>query len=56
MEIVGWGCELDLDFYAWNRCLGVCGVRSWGLVAKATHGPAAWSLNRGPYFGRGFFS
>ena len=41
MEIGGWGCERDVDFYAWNRCLGVCGVRSWGLAAKATHGPAA---------------
>ena len=39
-----------MKFYAWNRCLGVCGVRSWGPTAKATHGSAARGPNRGPYF------
>ena len=34
-----WASEPDLGFYAWNRCLGVPGVSSWGPTAKATPSP-----------------
>ena len=35
------GSELDRGFYAWNRCLGVPGVSSWGSTAKGTPTPSA---------------
>ena len=34
-----WACDPDPGFYAWNRCLGVPGVSSWGPTAKATPSP-----------------
>ena len=42
--LAGWGSKPDVDFYAWNRCLGVPGVSSWGPTARAAPGPPA----RGP--------
>ena len=41
----GWGSERDSDFYAWNRCLEVPGVSSWGFTAKAPPSPSARGLH-----------
>ena len=41
----GWGTEPNSNFYAWNRCLEVPGVSSWGCTAKAPPSPSARGLH-----------
>ena len=40
--------EKNVGFYAWNSCLGLPGVCSWGTTAGATLGPfsRAFSVER----------
>ena len=40
-----WASEPDQSFYAWNRCLGVPGVSSWGSTAISAPSPSVRGLH-----------